>query len=151
MSKDKWMAMNPVRKGELLEIHVDGASRGNPGPAACAFILSKKGCAPFHQDKEYLGEATNNVAEYSAIISALREAEKWTRQQVKVFSDSQLVIRQINGQYRIKAPHLSVLCKRVNGLISKFERVDFFHVPRTNSMIQKCDALCNECLDEKGL
>jgi ribonuclease HI len=143
------MKINPIKDGDLLEVYVDGASRGNPGPAAWAFIFVKDN-ETFHQKSGYLGDATNNTAEYNAIINALKEAEKYTRWQVNVYSDSQLAIRQINRKYRIKKAHLSKLCEKIYKQRSKFELVKFFHVNRSNSFIQVSDSLCNECLDEKG-
>lgn len=143
------MKKNPVKREDILEIYVDGASRGNPGPAAYAFIFIKEN-EIIHQKSAFIGNKTNNTAEYEVIINALKEAEKYSRWQINVFSDSQLVIRQINKVYRIKKSHLSVLCDSVYDRRKKFEKVDFFHVGRNNIYIQKCDRLCNQCLDEKG-
>ena len=143
------MKKNPVKRGDILEVYVDGASRGNPGPAAYAFIFIKEN-EIIHQKSAFIGNKTNNTAEYEAIINALKEAEKYSRWQINVFSDSQLVIRQINKVYRIKKSHLSVLCDSVYDRRKKFEKVDFFHVGRNNLYIQKCDQLCNKCLNEKG-
>lgn len=142
------MAKNPIKKGDIMEIYVDGASRSNPGPASCAFIFVKKNEGILHQKYEYIGHKTNNMAEYAAIIEALKEAEKFTRWDIKVYSDSELVIKQLNRQYRIKAKHLSKLCDKVYNLCGKFESVEFFHVRRSHHYIKKCDSLCNKCLDE---
>lgn len=143
------MKENPVKKEDLLEIYADGAARGNPGPASWAFIFVSNDQI-VHQKSDYIGNKTNNTAEYLAIINALIEAENYTRWEVKVFSDSQLVIRQINKEYRINAPHLSDLCSQVYNLCNKFEKVEFYHLGRNNSFIKKCDTLCNECLNAKG-
>ncbi|MFX1274179.1 MAG: ribonuclease HI family protein [Promethearchaeota archaeon] len=144
------MNKNPIKREDILEIYVDGASRGNKGPSAYAFIFVKKDDGEIHQGCGFIGEQTNNIAEYTAIINALRAAEKFTRWQVRVYSDSKLVIKQINKDYRIKASHLSELCEKVYRVKSKFEKVEFFHVRRDNFYIKKCDALCNSCLDDKG-
>ena len=144
------MASNPKFSDKVLEIYVDGASRGNRGPSAYAFIFIKKGERQTHQGCGYIGEQTNNIAEYIAIINALKAAEKFTHGKLKIFSDSQLVIRQIKKQYKIKAEHLSKLCEEVYHLSNKFDKVEFFNVKRENPIIQKCDALCNNCLDEMG-
>lgn len=143
------MEINPVKKKDILEIYVDGASRGNPGPAAWSFIFVKDS-QTIHQKSDYVGNATNNTAEYNAIINALQEAEKFTRWHVKVYSDSQLAIRQINKEYRIKKAHLSELCNKIYNQRRKFEKVEFLHVTRNNPFIQDCDSLCNSCLDDKG-
>ncbi len=139
---------NPVKKGDILEIYTDGAARGNPGPAAWAYILVKDGDI-IKQGSEFIGHATNNTAEYHAIINALKAAEKYTRWEIKIFSDSELVIRQINKEYRIKKAHLSQLCSEVYLLVQKFEKVKFFHVGRENNFIKQTDKLCNDCLDRK--
>ena len=143
------MATNPIKPRDVLEIYVDGASRGNPGPAAWSFIFVKDS-QTIHQKSGYIGNTTNNTAEYNAIINALQEAEKYTRWHVKVYSDSQLAIRQINKEYRIKKAHLSELCNKIYNQRRKFEKVEFLHVPRNNPFIQDCDSLCNSCLDDKG-
>ena len=143
------MTINPVKRGDILEIYVDGASRGNPGPAAWSFIFVKDN-QTIHQKSGYLGNATNNTAEYNAIINALKEAEKYTRWHVKVYSDSQLAVRQINKEYRIKKAHLSDLCDKIYNQIRKFEKVKFLHVGRNNPFIQVCDSLCNNHLDDMG-
>ena len=115
MSKYK---INPIKQRDILEIYVDGASRGNIGPSSSAFIFVKDSDI-IYQKSDYIGEATNNIAEYQAIINALEEAEKFSRWHIKIYSDSELVIRQINKIYRIKAKHLSKLCAEVYVLCSK--------------------------------
>jgi hypothetical protein len=84
---------------ETLEIYTDGASRGNPGPAAYAFIFVRHGAVMF-EESSFIGTATNNTAEYSAIVAAVRRAKESANTSVVVYSDSELVVRQINGQYR---------------------------------------------------
>ena len=143
------MKSNIVKRDEILEIYVDGAARSNPGPAAWSFIfvLDDK---IHHQNSDYIGKATNNTAEYTAIINALIEAERWTRWHIKIYSDSKLAVNQINRAWRINKPHLSKLCDDVYSKSKKFEKVEFFHLGRNNKFIRECDSLCNKCLDEKG-
>lgn len=131
---------------DILEIYTDGASRRNPGPAAFAFLFLRQGEITF-ETSEYIGEATNNTAEYRAIIAALKKAGDMTRGPVRVYSDSELVIRQIMGTYRINQPHLRELRSEVATLEKQFSRIEFRNVPRENRYIQRCDALCNETLD----
>ncbi len=138
-----------IQRKDLLEIYTDGASRGNIGPAAYAYLYVNKGNI-IHSKSEYIGTKTNNTAEYMAIISALKEAERFHRGKIKIFSDSQLAINQINKEYRITKEHLSKLCNEVYDLTNKYEDVKFFHVGRNNPYIEKCDILCNECLDAQG-
>jgi len=139
----------PVKRGDTLEIYVDGAARKNPGPAAWSFIYVKND-EIIHQKSEYIGNATNNTAEYLAIINALREAEKFSRWDIKVYSDSKLAVNQINRNWRINYPHLSDLCNKVYTLCNKYNNVEFYHIGRDNAYIQICDKLCNDTLDSKG-
>lgn len=143
------MNRSPVNKKVKLKIYTDGAARGNPGPAASAFIFVRDGTVA-HEKCEFIGTATNNTAEYRAIINALKAAESFSRGHLQVYSDSNLAIQQINKKWKINYPHLSKLCAEVDKLSEKYERVEFFHVGRNNPYIQKCDKLCNERLDAEG-
>jgi len=143
------MNRSPVKKGDKLKIYVDGASRGNPGPAASAFLLVYNDTI-IHEECDFIGTATNNTAEYRAIINALKVAERFSREHIQVYSDSNLAIQQINKKWKINYPHLSKMCKEVYKLCKKYEKVEFFHVGRNNPYIQKCDTLCNERLDAEG-
>ena len=140
---------SPVKKGDILKIYVDGASRGNPGPAACAFLLVHDGNI-IQDECEFIGTATNNTAEYKAVINALKTAERFSQGHIQVYSDSNLAIQQINKKWKINYPHLSKLCNEVYKLSEKYKKVEFFHVGRNNPYIQKCDKLCNEQLDAEG-
>ncbi len=128
-----------------LEIYTDGASRGNPGPAAYAFLFVRDGSVTV-EESCFIGTATNNTAEYSAIIAAVRRAEESRDTPVVVYSDSELVIRQINGQYRINQPHLAELRAGLARLESQFSSITFRNVPRENPLIRRCDELCNATL-----
>lgn len=140
-----------LSKSDELRIYTDGASRGNPGKAALAFIMIKnEELEPFYSYSEYIGRTTNNVAEYKAIISALEEAKKITSAKVSVFTDSQLVVRQVKKEYRVKAAHLRPLLDHIYQLIKSFDKVEFTHLPRENKYIVMSDALCNEELDKKS-
>ena len=143
------MKKQPVKRGEILEIYVDGAARGNPGPAAWAFIYTRNK-EIIHQKGEFIGDATNNTAEYLAIINALRGAGNYLRWDIKVYSDSKLAINQINKNWRINYPHLSDLCNEVYNLCDIYNNVNFYHIGRNNAFIQKCDKICNDILDSKG-
>jgi ribonuclease HI len=143
------MNENPVKKGDIVKIYVDGAARGNPGPAASAFLLLHNDSI-IYDDSVFNGTMTNNTAEYIAIINALKAAERFSRGHLQVYSDSKLAIQQINKKWKINYPHLSKLCNQVYKLREKYEKVEFFHIRRSNQFIQKCDKLCNELLDTKG-
>ena len=143
------MSKNSIKKEYILKIYTDGAARGNPGPAAIAFLfvrednIIQEGC-------NYIGTATNNTAEYQAIINALKAAERYHRGHLQVYSDSNLAIQQINKKWRINYPHLSKMCSEVYQLCEKYEKVEFFHVGRSNPCIIKCDKACNVRLDAEG-
>ncbi|MFW9827734.1 MAG: ribonuclease HI family protein [Candidatus Thorarchaeota archaeon] len=143
------MSRISIYKEEILKIYTDGAARGNPGPAAYAFLLVYKD-EIIHQGSGYIGNTTNNTAEYHAVINALKAAEKFHKGHLQIFSDSNLVVNQINKKWKIHYRHLSELCSKVNQLRQKYEEVEFFHATRTNTYIQKCDELCNSQLDKKG-
>lgn len=143
------MSRIPIKKGDILKIYTDGAARGNPGPAAYAFLFVHNDTI-IHQGSGYIGTATNNTAEYQAIINALKAAEKFHRGHIQVFSDSNLAVQQINRKWKINYPHLSEMCSEVYKLSNKYEKVEFFQVGRKNPYIQKRDELCNSQLDKEG-
>lgn len=138
--------MMAISKDRPLNIFTDGASRGNPGPSAIGFIFVIGDQSLYHKSV-FIGEHTNNQAEYHAIIDALSEASRFTRGEVHVFSDSELVIKQLNGDYQVKKPHLTTLFKKVLQMKKLFKTVEFFHVSRDNYWITEVDKLCNKCLN----
>ena len=144
------MSKNPIKKGEILKIYTDGAARGNPGPAAWAFLFVHNDCI-IHEESNYIGIATNNAAEYHAIINALKTAKRFHKGHLQVYSDSNLAVQQINNKWKIHYPHLAKLYRTVRQLCGNYKKVEFFHVRRNNSYIQKCDTLCNERLYAEGL
>lgn len=137
------------RPGTPFLIYTDGASRGNPGPAAAAFVIIRDEVLIL-QDSRFLGTMTNNAAEYEAVIMALTAASTLTDRGVTVISDSELVIRQLNGFYRVRQPHLMDLHNRVSMLCTRFVNAGFCHVTRDDPWIRYCDALCNHTLDAEG-
>ncbi len=134
------------RGGPVIRCYTDGASRGNPGPSAYAFILVRGG-AIIARESGFIGTGTNNIAEYEAVIRALDLAAEYGTGPVEVFSDSELVVRQLNGRYAVKKPHLAELFGEVQKRISRFRSVKFVSVPREDPCIRKADDLCNEELD----
>src|SRR5947208_13424143 len=124
--------------------HIDGASRGNPGPAAYAVILRAPG-EPVVEEAETLGTATNNVAEYTALVRALELASGRGVKALSVFSDSELLVKQMNGEYRVKSPDLQDLYAEAKALRAKFDRVTITHVRREQNA--DADRLCNVVLD----
>jgi len=129
-----------------LHIFTDGASRGNPGKAAIAFSIYRKDGSVLKEHKECIGETTNNMAEYTAIIKALGFAAGKCRK-VVLTSDSELVIRQLKGEYRVREERLQELNRKVRQLEKAFESVKYSNKPRTFPQIKKVDALANYALD----
>jgi len=131
-----------------LELYTDGAARGNPGPAAWAYIAVRNG-EEAGSRSEFLGPATNNVAEYHAVLNALRDTRALSVETVAVISDSELVVRQLRGEYRVRKEHLARLYRQVKALEAQYSRVTYTSVPRDHPWIGRADALCNRILDEQ--
>ena len=125
-------------------IHIDGASRGNPGEAAYAVVINAPGRPPV---EEYgtLGKETNNVAEYTALIKALEKAKALGLSRLRIHSDSELLVKQVNGEYRVKNEDLKSLSEEAKGLIRHFKSVTLSHVRREQN--KRADELCNLALD----
>ncbi len=125
--------------------HTDGGSRGNPGPAAAGFVLEDdKGC-PLVARAFFLGEATNNVAEYTALIKALESARQIGATEFTVYTDSELMVRQLKGVYKVKSELIRPLFERVNELRRQFESCLVVHVTRDKNT--EADRLVNKALD----
>jgi ribonuclease HI len=131
-----------------LKIHIDGASRGNPGEAGFGVYVVDEANRPVAELYGYLGRATNNVAEYQALLHALRYALAQGARRVDVFSDSELVVKQIDGRYRVKHPDMLPLHREASTLLRKFETARVAHVRREQN--KDADRLANRALDEKA-
>jgi ribonuclease HI len=132
---------------ELL-IYADGGARGNPGPAAIGAVVLDPSTDPparLATVSESIGVATNNVAEYRALIAALEAARRFPAQRARIRLDSQLLVRQLEGRYRVKQPHLRPYFERVRELLAEYEDVDLAHVRREENT--EADALVNAALD----
>jgi ribonuclease HI len=129
-----------------LTIYTDGASRNNPGEAgAGVYIL--QGSEPLERLARYLGQTTNNVAEYSAAIMGLEQAVRLGARRVKLLADSELLVKQINGQYKVRNPGLKPLHARVKELIARIGSVEVQYIRREEN--READALANKAIDEK--
>jgi ribonuclease HI len=124
---------------------IDGAARGNPGPAAFAYVLRLENSEEI-REKAHLGRATNNVAEYTALVRALQRACELGVDVIEVNSDSNLLVQQMKGTYRVKSPGLRDLYQQADGMRRRFRSFTIRHVPR--AMNAEADRLCNEALDE---
>ena len=133
-----------------LRVYSDGASRGNPGPSAIAFIVLGEDGKILKRYSEYVGLRTNNQAEYEALISALKFVSGLPGREVVCYMDSELVVKQLNGEYRVRNPILEILWLKVHELSQGFEKISFVHVPRTDVYIQVADRLANQALDRAG-
>lgn len=128
-----------------LIINTDGGARGNPGPAGIGVVFSDDAGQIIARFKEYIGEATNNVAEYRALILALEKARDFEFEEIECRLDSELIVKQLKGEYKVKDEKMKELYEKVQGLIF-FRPVKFVHVRREEN--KEADRLVNEAIDE---
>lgn len=127
--------------------HVDGGARGNPGPAACGVVLEDHLGVRIAEVSEFLGHRTNNYAEYAALIAALEYCQRHGLRNLRVLSDSELLVRQLTGRYKVRSPELRPLYERAQLLI---RRLDWFHVEHVGrEKNREADRLVNEALDKQ--
>lgn len=134
----------------MFTLYADGGSRGNPGPAGAGALVTDEEGVQVVTVSEFLGTTTNNVAEYTAVIRALEGLHALLKDAVSgavvdVRMDSQLVVKQMNGEYKIKHPSMIPLAARVKELARAFKQVTFTHIYRDQN--KKADALANEAMD----
>ena len=129
-----------------LTIYTDGASRNNPGEAGVGVYILRDG-EPIERIARYLGTTTNNIAEYTAAIIGLEHAVRLGARTVKLRADSELLVKQVNGQYKVKNEGLKPLHARVKELIAKIASVEVKYIPREQN--KEADALANKAIDEK--
>lgn len=131
-----------------ITIYSDGGARGNPGPAGIGAVLKNKDGEVLAEISEYIGETTNNQAEYKAILAALEKAVKLGATELECFLDSELVVKQLNGEYRVKNKDLAPLFVKIYNLTHSFKKVEFKHVRREQN--KEADKLANEAMDKGG-
>jgi ribonuclease HI len=141
--------MKRVAASSVCDVFVDGASRGNPGPASLGVVFQSADGQIIKTISQRIGIATNNVAEYYALIFALQEALILGVRTLRVFTDSELMARQYSGEYKIKDAGLKVLYLLVTHLKSGFKALSVTHVPREKNKL--ADAAANRALDEAVL
>ena len=127
-------------------VHVDGGARGNPGPAAAACVLSSPGGELLGEHAQLLGHTTNNVAEYRALLLGLEQARKLGASEVEVIGDSELIAKQVTGEYKVKNETLRPLHREATEALRAFDRVSIRTVPRAQNA--RADALVNAALDQ---
>lgn len=126
-------------------IYSDGGARGNPGPAGIGAVLYDEDKNILAEISKYLGETTNNQAEYQAIIAALAKAGELGAEELECFLDSELVVKQLNGEYKVKNAGLAPLFLKIHNLRHDFKKVSFNHVRREFN--KEADALANQAMD----
>ena len=131
-----------------VQIFTDGAARGNPGPAGIGVVI-RNDEKVLLEVAEYIGKATNNVAEYMALIRGLEEAIDLNERSVEVFCDSELMVKQMNGEYRVKNDGLIPLYLQAQALKKKFKHFSLNHTPREEN--KHADRLANRGIDEQTL
>jgi ribonuclease HI len=131
---DEWLLM------------VDGAARGNPGDAGCGAVILDRNGTVVKELSRYLGHATNNVAEYEGLLMGLEALLRLGKKRIRVQSDSQLLVRQLNGEYRVKDEKLKALFQTAMSLLRQFDAYRILHVPRELNKL--ADRLANKGIDE---
>lgn len=143
--------MRDLRKRQVTEpdkewlLMVDGAARGNPGEAGCGAVIYNEDGTVVKELSRYLGRATNNVAEYEGLLMGLEALLKMGQRRIRVQSDSQLLVRQLSGQYRVKDEKLKLLFAKAVALLRQFDGYRILHVPRESNKL--ADRLANQGID----
>ncbi len=145
----------PQNVNKTITIFTDGGARGNPGPATIGIVINSRFTengiekAETTNQGKFLGSTTNNVAEYSALIEALELIKMESDAEIVCNLDSELVVKQLNGQYRVKDENLKQLWQKVKLLQAKFKNISFKHIPRAQNKL--ADKIVNEVLDSISL
>jgi len=135
-------------QGHSLTLQADGGARGNPGPAGAGAVLYDADGKEVAALSRFLGRATNNEAEYRALIMGLTEAQRLGAGELTVKLDSELIVRQLQGRYRVKAPGLKPLFAEARRLLQPFAKVSIMHVPRADNA--RADELANQAMDRRA-
>lgn len=129
-----------------LNIYTDGGARGNPGPAGIGAVIYDDNKIVLAEISEYIGEATNNQAEYRAALAAIKKARTLKADELKFFMDSELVVKQLKGEYKIKNKVLASLFVQIYNLSLSFKKVTYTHIPREKN--KHADRLANLAMDK---
>ncbi len=133
--------------GGAYEVFVDGASRGNPGLAGAGVVIRDGEGNVVKKLRRYLGVVTNNVAEYQALVAALEAARELRIARIRIFADSELMVKQLTGVYRVKSPELKPLYEKARALLEGFAGFEIKHVYREENSV--ADSLANEAIDRR--
>jgi ribonuclease HI len=137
----------PAEEARALRIFTDGASRGNPGEAGIGVLIEDASGNRLKEIRRYLGKATNNQAEYTALLIGLKACREMGAEDVSVFADSELLVKQMKGEYKVKHPLLLPLYTEAKTLTSGLKKFRITHIPRAKNA--HADALANEAIDKK--
>lgn len=130
-----------------LNLFTDGGSRGNPGPAGCGIFIADANFEPLRRGYRYLGEATNNIAEYTAVKIGIEKCLEMGATEIVVRADSQLAIRQLSGEYKIKNENLRQIYNEIQWLLADWEgKITYIHIPREEN--KEADRLSNVAMDK---
>ena len=133
---------------DTVSVYVDGAARGNPGPAGAGVVL-KEGNKTVKTAYKYLGDTTNNIAEYSALIAGLQEATILGYKNIEINLDSELVAKQLRGDYRVKNSNIKPLFEKAAALINNFTNIKIIRIDRSDN--KEADKLANKAINLSGL
>jgi ribonuclease HI len=130
-----------------LKLYTDGCARGNPGLAGAGYVITDMNGQVIEEGSKFLGKKeTNNTAEYGALIVGLSRCMSHSKGIIHVYSDSELLVKQMKGEYRISKPHLKKLAEQVHRLLNNFQKVTFQHIMRKKN--SRADSLANKAVDD---
>ncbi|MBI4734047.1 MAG: ribonuclease HI family protein [Rubrobacteridae bacterium] len=132
------------RHGKII-VYSDGGARGNPGPAGAGGQILNVNGEVLAEISEYLGETTNNIAEYTALILTLEKSQTFRAEEIEIRADSELMVKQLNGEYKVKNEGLKPLHAKVKGLMAPYKRVNIKHIYRSEN--KRADELANQAMD----
>ncbi|MCI0573111.1 MAG: ribonuclease HI family protein [Myxococcaceae bacterium] len=138
---------NEDKVGRVLRVYSDGAARGNPGPAGAGAVLTDTNGRVLERLGRFLGIQTNNYAEYQGLLLGLERARELGVHAVEIYADSELMIRQLNGEYRVKSPSLRPLFEEAQALLRGFSHFRLTHVRREQNV--EADEMSNRAIDER--
>jgi len=141
--------MNKSDMAKKYILYIDGASRGNPGPAGIGIVILDEKKKKVKELYKYIGETTNNIAEYNALIYGLDEAAKLGANEIAVNMDSELVAKQLNGEYKVKDPNIKALFEKAAGVLKNFANFEIAHIDRLKN--KDADRLANKAINLSAL
>jgi len=136
-------------KSKKFFLYIDGASRGNPGPAGIGVVIMDEKKKKIKELYKYIGEATNNIAEYNALIYGLEEISALKADEIVINMDSELVAQQLNGEYKVKDPNIKLLFEKALAILKSFDGFEVRHIVREKN--KEADKLANKAINLAGL